>query len=116
MSRIGPLPATDLPLADAHGCVVAADVAAPIDLPPFTSSAMDGFAVRAADVTAAGPERPVALRVAGEVRMGAPAAVEVEAGDAVVVPTGGVVPGGADAVVPIERTIPEADRVLVLAP
>lgn len=48
--------------------------------------------------------------------MGAPAAVEVEAGDAVVVPTGGVVPGGADAVVPIERTIPEADRVLVLAP
>jgi molybdopterin molybdotransferase len=116
MSRIERLPATELPLADAHGCVVATDVVAPIDLPPFTSSAMDGFAVRAADVTAAAPDRPVALRLAGEVRMGSSADAEVGGGEAVAVPTGGMVPGGADAVVPVERTIAEADRVLVLTP
>jgi molybdopterin molybdotransferase len=116
MSRIGRLAAADLPLADAHGCVVAADVAAPIDLPPFTSSAMDGYAVRSSDVTTAGPDRPVALRLAGEVRMGSPADVEVAAGETVAVPTGGMVPGRADAVVPVEQAVPEADQVLVLAP
>lgn len=116
LSRIERLPATELPLADAHGCVVATDVVAPIDLPPFTSSAMDGFAVRAADVTAAAPDRPVALRLTGEVRMGSAADAEVGSGEAVAVPTGGMIPDGADAVVPVERTIAEADRALVLTP
>lgn len=116
LSRIERLPEAELPLGDAHGCVVASDVVAPIDLPPFTSSAMDGFAVRAADVTAAAPDRPVALRLAGEVRMGSPADAEVGGGEAVVVPTGGMIPGGADAVVPVERAIAETDRVLVLIP
>jgi len=116
LSRIGRLPPSDLPLAEAHGCVVAADVPAPIDLPPFTSSAMDGFAVRVGDVAAAGPDRPVALRLVGEVRMGSPAEIDVKAGEAVAIPTGGVVPEGADAVVPVEQTIPEADQVLVLTP
>ncbi|MGH2737803.1 MAG: gephyrin-like molybdotransferase Glp, partial [Actinomycetota bacterium] len=73
LSRIEPLPPVDLPLSDAHGCVLAADVAAPMDLPPFTSSAMDGFAVRAADVAGAAPDRPVALRLAGAVRIGSAA-------------------------------------------
>lgn len=116
LSRIERLPPADLPLPDAHGCVLALDLRATMDLPPFTSSSMDGFAVRAADVAGAAPDRPVALRMVGAVRMGFPAEEVVEAGQAVAVPTGGQVPGGADAVVPVEQTIPEADRVLVLAP
>lgn len=116
LSRIERLPPADLPLADAHGCVLAADIVAPMDLPPFTSSAMDGFAVRAADVADAAPDRPVALTLAGAVRMGLPAEAGVGPGQAVAVPTGGVVPEGADAVVPAEQTVPGADRVLVLTP
>jgi molybdopterin molybdotransferase len=116
LSRIEPLPPADLPLVKAHGCVLAADVIAAIDLPAFTSSAMDGFAVRAADVIDAASDRPVALRLAGTVRMGFPADAVVEAGRAVAVPTGGEVPDGADAVVPLEQTVLEPERVLVLAP
>jgi molybdenum cofactor synthesis domain-containing protein len=102
-----------LSLGEALGCVLAEPVASPIDLPPFTSSAMDGFAVRAADVANASPERPVALGISGRVEMGRPADVAVERGGAVAVPTGGVVPEGADAVVPIERCAVRGDRVLV---
>lgn len=116
LSRIERLPPADLQLAEAHGCVLAADIVAPMDLPPFTSSAMDGFAVRAADVSGAVPERPVALRLAGAVGMGFPAEAGVGPDQAVAVPTGGMVPEGADAVVPIEQTVSEADRVLVLTP
>jgi molybdopterin molybdotransferase len=116
LTRIERLSPADLPLADAHGCVLAADVAAPMDLPPFTSSAMDGFAVRAADVAGASPDRPVALSLAGAVRMGFAADIDVGVGEAVAVPTGGEVPEGADAVVPVEQTVPEGERVLVLTP
>ena len=116
MSRIERLPPAEVPLRDAHGCVTAADVPATIDLPPFTSSAMDGYAVRAADVAGATPDRPVMLRPVGAVRMGASADVRVGTGDAVAVPTGGMMPQGADAVVPVERTVSEPDRVLVLTP
>ena len=116
LSRIERLPPADLPLADAHGCVLAADIVAPMDLPPFTSSAMDGFAVRADDVADAAPDRPVALTLAGAVRMGFPAEAGVGPGQAVAVPTGGVVPEGADAVVPVEQAVPGTDRVLVLTP
>ena len=116
MSRIDRLPPTELALAEAHGCVAAEDVLAPIELPPFSSSAMDGYAVRAADVAGAAPDRPAALRPVGAVQIGSPGELEVGGGEAVAVPTGGVVPPGADAVVPVEQTIREADRVLVLAP
>jgi molybdenum cofactor synthesis domain-containing protein len=103
-----------LALDQAWGCVLAADVRAPADLPGYTSSAMDGFAVRAKDVAAATQERPVELRVAGEIRMGRATDVEVREGDAVAIPTGGVVPTGADAVVPVELCAVSDDRVLVL--
>ncbi|MGH2675489.1 MAG: molybdopterin molybdotransferase MoeA [Actinomycetota bacterium] len=116
LAAIRRLPPVALPLRQAHGCVAADDVAAPIDLPPFASSSMDGFAVRAADVAGAAPGRPAALRLAGEVRMGSGPEVAVGTGEAVAVPTGGVVPEGADAIVPVEQTETEAGRVLVRAP
>jgi molybdopterin molybdotransferase len=93
-----PLPAEPVPIADAAGRVSAEDVRARVDLPPFASSAMDGFAVRSADL-------PRTLRIAGESAAGQPFAAQVEPGCAVTISTGAVVPEGADAVVPIEHVV-----------
>jgi molybdopterin molybdotransferase len=79
----------------AAGRVLAADVRSTVDLPPFSSSAMDGYAVRAADL-------PGALRVVGESAAGAPFAGTLGSGEAVAISTGAVVPDGADAIAPIE--------------
>src|SRR5207237_488239 len=85
------------PPAPAPGRVLAEEVRARIDLPPFDSSAMDGFAVRAADT-------PGRLTVVGHSAAGSPETRELGAGEAIVISTGAVVPAGADAVVPVERT------------
>ncbi|HEX2031460.1 MAG TPA: gephyrin-like molybdotransferase Glp [Actinomycetota bacterium] len=114
LDAVAPLPPRRLSLRDAHGCVLAEDVAAPGDLPPFTSSAMDGFAVRAADVAGATIDAPTPLRIVGRVAMGRASGVAVGPGEAVAVPTGGVIPEGADAVVPIERCVVDGDLVRVL--
>jgi molybdopterin molybdotransferase len=103
-------------LASSTGYVCAEDVRAPFDLPPFRSSAMDGYAIRSNDVASASEEHPVTLELAGEVRMGRPSNARVGPGTAVIVSTGGVVPDGADAVVPVELTAREGDRVLVMRP
>src|SRR6266508_871435 len=66
LERLRPLPAREVPLGDALGCVLADDVTAAEDLPPFANSAMDGFAVRAADLAGASDQEPVALEVTGE--------------------------------------------------
>jgi molybdopterin molybdotransferase len=97
LGRVAPLPLEDVPIAQAAGRVLAEPASARTDLPPFDSSAMDGFAVRAADT-------PGRLTVVGQSAAGSPAEREVGAGEAIVISTGAVVPGGADAVVPVERT------------
>jgi len=89
---------------DAAGRVLAKDIRAPIDLPHFARSYMDGFAVRASDTASASAERPVRLRITGTVAMGHPAAGRVDAGAAHRIPTGGMLPRGADAVVMVEHT------------
>lgn len=104
LERVRPLVAEPVPLGRAAGRVVAEDVRAHVDLPPFASSAMDGFAVRAGDV-------PGTLRVAGESAAGRPHGARVEPGSAVAVSTGAVVPEGADAVVPIERVVKNENTV-----
>ena len=83
-------------LGDALGRVLAEDVASPIEVPPFDSSGMDGYAL------VAGP--PAELEVTGEARAGHPADTAVRPGTAVRISTGAVLPEGADAVVPVERT------------
>ena len=113
LERVAPLPAREVGLGDALGCVLAADVAAAEDLPPFANSAMDGFAVRAADLTGAGQDRPVALKIAGEVFAGTGRLPTVEPGAAARIMTGGAVPPGADTVVPVEQASVEGDTVLV---
>jgi molybdopterin molybdotransferase len=95
LSRVQALPAESVTLTSALGRTLAEDVGSSHDVPPFESSAMDGFAVLA------GPARE--LRVVGESRAGHPAAVAVEQGTAVRISTGAQVPAGANAVVPIER-------------
>lgn len=115
LSRVEPLPPAELPLRDAFGRVLAGDVRAAADIPAFASSAMDGFAVRAGDAASASLASPVRLRVAGAVEMGRPPAVPVGAGEAVRIPTGGAIPEGADAVVPIEDCHVDGGHVLVLS-
>jgi molybdopterin molybdotransferase len=96
------LPAEDVPLLDAVGRTLHADGVAPRALPSFASSAMDGFALRAADLDGAGAEAPVALEIVAESRAGEPADRELRAGQTIRIATGGVIPAGADAVVPYE--------------
>ena len=95
--------ADDVALADARGLVLAAPVASPEDVPPFANTAMDGFAVRAADTVGA----PVELVVVGTVAAGVDpvaAGLSVAAGTAARIMTGAPMPPGADAVVMVERT------------
>lgn len=111
LEAVSPAAPVRLPLSEALGCVCAGPVRAPIDLAPFASSAMDGFAVRAADVAPA----PADLALTGQVRMGRPAGIAVGPGEAVAVATGGAIPAGADTVVPVEMCLVLGSRVTVLA-
>jgi molybdopterin molybdotransferase len=106
LERVDRLDPVEVALGDARGRVLARDAHAAVDLPPFDSSAMDGFAVRAEDT-------PGELRLSGESAAGAPSAGELEPGSAIEISTGGVVPEGADAVVPVERTQRTATHVTV---
>lgn len=104
LSRIAVLPAERVPLLEALGRVLAEDVISDIDVSPFDNSAMDGYAVRFADVASAGPDAPVTLRVVEHVPAGTAPAVRVGPGEASRIMTGAPVPEGADAVVMVERT------------
>ena len=93
-----------VPLVNAHGRVLAEVIVSPIDHPPWDNSAMDGFAVRAADIRGATRERPVYLTLSGAVAAGARPETPVTAGTAVAINTGAPIPDGADTVVRIEHT------------
>lgn len=101
---VAPLAAEERPLLDALGSVLAQDVASPVDLPPWDNSAMDGFAVRAADVRGASAHSPRVLRVVDDVPAGHFASRPVGPGQAIRIMTGAPVPEGADGVVRVEHT------------
>jgi molybdopterin molybdotransferase len=105
------LPAVSMPLAEALGHVLAEDVTSPLTIPPLDNTAMDGYAVRAADTDGASPDAPATLRVIGEVAAGYIYDGEVEPGTAVRIMTGAPIPRGADSVVPFEETDETAGRV-----
>jgi len=92
------------PLLDALGQVLAEDVVAPFDIPPLDNTAMDGYAVRAADTTGASEASPVRLRVVADLAAGYILETPVGPGEAVRIMTGAPMPPGADAVVPFEET------------
>jgi len=102
------LPAEMVALSNSLGRVLAADVVAATDLPPWDNSAMDGYAIRAADVAGATEAAPVLLRVAGEVAAGSASETAVLPGHALRIATGAPMPPGADAVVAVEQTTPLA--------
>jgi molybdopterin molybdotransferase len=104
LAAIRPLPPCELGLEDADGTVLAGDVTAAWPLPPFDNSAMDGYAVLAADVAAATPEHPVTLPVRGEVAAGDTGRRDLAPGTCIRIMTGALLPSGADAVVPVEWT------------
>lgn len=104
LAAVRPLEPSDIPLLDALGLVLAADIVSSVNIPPFRNSAMDGYAVRAKDTASASSGQPVQLTVIGELAAGYPPEVTVEAGQAVRIMTGAAMPAGADAVVRFEET------------
>lgn len=110
LSRLAPLEPVTVDTLDAHGCVLAEDVLADAPIPAFANSAMDGYAVRAADAV-----DDAQLTLVGEVAAGGSGLPDVGAGQAVRIMTGAPVPPGADAIVPVEAADEEAGVVLVRA-
>jgi molybdenum cofactor synthesis domain-containing protein len=115
VERLAPLTPRTVALRDARGLVLAEDVVAPEPVPPFANTAMDGYAVRAADTSGASAEHAVRLRIVGELAAGHAPSVAVGAGEAIRIMTGAPVPPGADAIVMVERTTADGDTVSVLA-
>ena len=107
LERVDPLDGETVPLAHASGRVLADDARSVVDLPPFPSSAMDGFAVRSDDT-------PGRLPVVAHIAAGVPAPRALRTGEAMGIATGGVVPDGADAVIPIEYVV-EHDNEIEIA-
>jgi molybdopterin molybdotransferase len=104
LARIARLAPLRVDALDALGCVLADDIVSDIDVSPFDNSAMDGYALRAADVAAASAETPVVLSVVEHIGAGAIPRVRVGAGEASRIMTGAPVPQGADAIVMVEKT------------
>ena len=107
------IPSESRPLSDALGCALAEDIVAPIDVPPFDRSNVDGFAVRATDPASAGEANPVRVILNDEVIACGIAPVRpVLSGTATPIATGGPLPRGADAVVMVEHTQPAGPRAI----
>jgi molybdopterin molybdotransferase len=115
LATIRPLTPTELSLSDAHGLVLAEDVAASHQLPSFDNSAMDGYAVRVADLAAASADNPVTLPVVAEVAAGDTGAYSLPEGTSIKIMTGAMLPHGTEAIVPVEWTDGGAARVTIRA-
>lgn len=102
LSAVVPMPVEEVGLARAVGRVLGEDVRAPFDIPPFANSQMDGFAVRSADLQAAGEASPVGLKLRGTIAAGDRPGGVVGPGEALRIMTGAPIPDGADAVVKVE--------------
>ena len=108
LERVTPLGPEAVPLQAAAGRVLAEDALALVDLPPFPSSAMDGFAVRSEDT-------PGLLPVVARIAAGVPSPRELQGGEAMGIATGGVVPAGADSVIPLEYVVDRDNEIEIPA-
>jgi molybdopterin molybdotransferase len=102
-------------LEDATGRVAAADITSPLDVPPFSRSAMDGYAVLSADTASATRSTPVPLRLIDRIYTGRPSSVTVGHGTCAEIATGAPMPAGADAVVMVEETASDGTAIQILA-
>jgi molybdopterin molybdotransferase len=116
VDNVAPLGIERTSIVDALGRLLAEEIRAPRDIPGFDNSAMDGYAVRAADVAAASETNPVRLTVLETVAAGMMPAVQVDPGQTVRTMTGAPLAAGADAIVPVERTRGTGPAVEILAP
>lgn len=116
LQELEPLEPREVDLGAAAGCALADDVASPVDLPRFTTAAVDGYAVQAADVAGASAESPTLIRVVNEVVEAGGAVLTTSAGLAVRIMAGGPVPEGADAIVPLSATDGNDHEVVVTRP
>ena len=116
LGKVQTLPSELVSLEDGGDRVLAKEMRAPIDEPATTQAAMDGYAVRSADVVSASPERDLLLKVVGLVGPGKPSDYKLKKGEALGVMTGASLPEGADAVVPQEMTESISGKVRVMAP
>jgi molybdopterin molybdotransferase len=116
LAGIETLSPLELRLLDAHGCTLSEDVQAQWNLPPFTNSSMDGYAVRAEDVAGASESSPVSLPVVGDIPAGYAGALAVAPGQSARIMTGAPMPAGADAVVPVEWTDGDIVQVSITRP
>lgn len=111
-----PLPPAPTPLVESLGSVIAEDMIAPHDVPPFDNSAMDGYALRAADIIEAAASAPVRLLIAETIPAGHVASTALAPGEAARIMTGAPIPEGADTVAQSEITTEEDGYVLILEP
>lgn len=116
LSRVKPLDSEIVSFEQTLGRVLAEDIISKTDIPPFDRSAVDGYAVRAADTFGASETKPKKLRVVGSAKIGASTKLHVRKGEAVKLMTGAPMPQSADAVVMVEHTKIERKRIAVLAP
>ncbi|MEU9016976.1 gephyrin-like molybdotransferase Glp [Actinomadura sp. NPDC048394] len=116
LGSVAALPPLDLALLEAQGTVLAEPVTAPVPLPPFDNSAMDGYAVVAADIAGATEAEPVALPVVGDIVAGDPGVSAIRTGLTARIMTGAPLPAGADAVIPVEWTDGGAATVRISRP
>jgi molybdopterin molybdotransferase len=115
LARVRATAPQNVRLGEALGRRLAVDAVADGQFQPFDNSAMDGFAVRAAEVAEAGPDSPVSLTIVDESRAGHPSTHAVKPGEAIAISTGAVLPAGADAAVRVEDTEIEVEVVLIKA-
>lgn len=114
LAEFAPLPSERVPVQQARGRVLARGADALEDNPPFDNSAMDGYAVLAADIVNASPDSPVSLRVIDNIPAGKAPTVPIERGCAARIMTGAMTPPGADAVVMIEMTETDGEKVRIM--
>lgn len=115
LGRVKPLDEVSLPLSRVLGLALVRDVTAAEPVPPFDNSAMDGYAVRAADCRDARADSPVRLKVVGELPAGTAPDRAVGAGEAIRIMTGAAVPPGCDGIVIVENTEADGDEVVITA-
>src|SRR5216684_1991367 len=116
LANVAVLGVERVPILEALSRVLAEEIRAPRDIPGFDNSAMDGYAVRAADVAAASETNPVRLTVLETVAAGMMPTAQVDPGQAVRTMTGAPLAAGADAIVPVERTRGSGPAVEILVP
>jgi len=112
LERFGPIGTEEIALGESLHRVLAEDILSPIDLPPFNRSTVDGYALKARDTFGASESNPALLTVVGEVLMGVPTDLVVSHRETAMVPTGGIIPVGADAALMLEFSEQADDRTI----